>query len=101
MAKDYEIDRQGLQQIATGPKMQDAMTRLAYAAKAGAEAIAPVKTGRYSESFVVENARIKAGFDQQPRAAARLSNTAPYADVVEGRHHVLATVKAIIESGGF
>lgn len=101
MAKDYEIDREGLQQVATSPKMQAAMTNLAHAGMAGAQAISPYVSGEYHDSFRVEEVTTKGGWDQMPRAGARIVNDSAHAMVVERRHHVLATIKAIIESGGF
>jgi hypothetical protein len=101
MAKDYEVDKAGMREIGTSSQMQAAMTGLATAGMAGAQAIAPVKTGEYRDKFRVEEIRERVGWDRDERAGARVVNDAAHATTVEARHHILATVKAIIESGGF
>lgn len=102
MARDYEIDPAGLKQIASSAQMQAAVNALGRAGKAAAEAISPVgKTHVYRDSWEVRSSSDRVGHDRDKRAAATLINTAPYASTVERRHHILATVKAVLESRGF
>ena len=101
MAKDYEVDKSGMRAIGQSAQMMQAMTALGEAGAAGARAISPVKSGEYRDSWEVQQVREKVGWDRDERAAVRVVNTAPYAATVERKHHILGTVKAIIESGGF
>lgn len=102
MARDYEMDPTGLQQIASSRQMQNMTNAMASAGKSAAEAISPVgETRVYRDSWEVRSSSDRVGHGREKRAAATLINTAPYASTVERRHHILATVKAVLESRGF
>lgn len=100
MSKHYEPDLRGLGEIARSKEMGRAMVSLAQAGVAGARAVSPVVSGQYRDSFVVEETTRNAGWRNEPRAAARVTNTAPYAAKVEREHKVLSKVASIIEAGG-
>lgn len=100
MAKHYEPDRYGLSSLARSPGMQKAMTGLAQAGAAGVRAIAPVVSGEYRDSLQVTPTTARAGWRNEPRSAARIEATVPYAAAVERKHKVLSKIASIIESGG-
>jgi hypothetical protein len=77
--------------LATNPKLRAALLATAERGKVIAQSLAPVESGRYADSFEVRPDTVT--FRRQPRAAAVLLNTAPYAAVVETRHHVLARTR--------
>lgn len=62
--------------------MRRAMVARAEAVKATAEALAPVDSGRYKDSFRVTSG-ITGAYKKGPRAYARVTNTAPYASYIE------------------
>ena len=104
----YTQDRSGTNRIMNSPEMLAMLMRRARAGRAFAESIAPVYSGTFKRSFVVEG-RTHAG-SKADRAEARLINTSDDAVFVEygggatGRntpaHHVLARTVSFIEGGG-
>jgi len=100
VSKNYEPDSKGLAQAARSKDMQRAMTGLARAAVAGVRSISPVVTGEYAGSFQVVETMARAGWRNEPRAAARIENTAPHASAVERKYKILSKAASIIEGGG-
>lgn len=99
MSKHYEHDPRGLVKVAQSKEMGAAMVAIGKSAVAGVQAISPVDSGDYRDSFRVVPATVRAGWKLDERAAARIENTSPYASDVERRHKVLGRVASIIEGG--
>lgn len=88
---DFELDRDGIAEIAVGPHLKDAVRHLAeHRAKPYAISISPVRKGKgggtYIRSFRVKDEHTVIA--AMCRVAARLYNTAPHAAAVEfGNKH--------------
>lgn len=106
---NYKPNRRGLEQMATSPKMQEVVLRVAEKAKTIAEGISQEfrDTGEYADSFEIIPTEVTVNIRFPHKAAgAQLRNTAGYAAAVEwgkggtaaqpGRkaHHVLARTLA-------
>ena len=90
----------GRQQMLQSAAMEALMMEAAAEGAVFAASIAPVRTGAYRNSFVVEGDVVQVG--GKNRAGARLVNTSPYAWAVErgrGAHHVLSRTAAFLEGG--
>ena len=68
-------------EVLRAPFMRRQMLDRAYAILQAAQALAPVETGEYLDSFEVDNGIRQTG--RSRRAYARVSNTAPHAMAVE------------------
>jgi hypothetical protein len=98
----YEGSYSGLGQFMNGPEMQEAMRQIAEEGAEYARSIAPVDSrskddphrGEYKDSFEVTVQGY--GGPRKNRAEARITNTAPYATLVEWRdnHHTLGQTAA-------
>ena len=74
----FRADHAGIERFLRSEELQRALEKFAERGKDYAEQIAPVRTGRYRDSF-----RVRTGVGQRGLAYARLENTAPYAIYLE------------------
>lgn len=83
MARVYNPNFDGFRKMANGPEIRAVLAEVAEKAKTIAEGLSQDFriTGEYAESFVVGEETVV--FPRGPRAAATLTNTAPYAAAVE------------------
>ena len=88
------LSRAGVAALLADPGVQAEVTRHAEAVAAEARASAPVRTGRYRESIVVESGPSPV----DGRARAVVKATAPHAHLVEARTGNLA--RAMNATGG-
>lgn len=79
---NYEWFTQAWDRIALSQEILDACLSEAERGRSWAEGEAPVDSGRYASSFMVEAVTVSFG-SYGPRVAAELSNEAPYAAAVE------------------
>lgn len=100
MANPFEVDHDGISELARSSAVGDQMVAAAEAAIPYAQSISPVKTGDYRDSFVAVPIDVKVS--GETRAGAALTNTSNHAWAVEwgqGAEHVLARSVDAIERG--
>lgn len=97
MSKGYRRNAAGMRQLLNSGGMTQGMRTAAERGRRYAESISPRSSGRYAAGFAVseDSATVRG----ERRAAARLSNSAPYSPAVEKRHRVLGRTVDEIERG--
>ena len=96
MAQPFEVDHDGISELARSSAVGDQMVAAAEAAIPYAQSISPVETGEYRSSFVALPATVKVS--GQTRAGAILTNTSDHAlavEFIDGDHVLARTVDAI------
>lgn len=91
----YVPDRRGTARFARSAEVSRISVRAAEAARAFAEATAPVRTGRYRGAFTVEKAMVLVGGERRAGAVLRVS--VDYALPVEARRQVLSRAAEWVE----
>ena len=88
------------QALLNKPQIGTALARTAARGKAFAETISQEfrDTGEYLGSFDIDHTSLVVGRDNGPRQVVNLVNTAPHAQLVELKHHVLSRTRDFLNT---